>query len=126
MKLVTPVMVAFLLFTLPYRLFAQSDIRNCRSDWQFFKLKKSITGTVILHKKAVGSCGYFIFSSCTILKTLAGDTIRVIDNCDYKIFVPGDHVRIDTAKRQDYGIVTINKYECIVKKTTVGVVTKIK
>lgn len=124
MKLVISILLIFLLFTLPFRLFAQSDKRNCRSEWQFFKLKKSITGTVILHEKAFGPCGYFMFSSCTILKTLAGDTVRVLNLCDYKIFASGDHVKIDTAKYQDFGIITTNKYDCIVKKTTVGIVTK--
>jgi len=55
---------------------------------------------------------------------LAGDTIRVLDLCDYKTLTPGDHVKIDTSKYQDYGIVITNKYDCIIRKTTVGVVTK--
>jgi len=126
MKLVIGSLLILLLFTLPSRLFAQSDKRNCKSDWQFFKLKKTITGTVILHEKAGGSCGYFIFASCTILKTMTGDTIRVLDNCNYKTFAPGDYVKIDTTKYQDHGIVTANNYECIVRKTTVGIVTQIK
>jgi len=79
-----------------------------------------------LHEKAAGSCGYFMFSSCTILKTSKGDTIRVLDNCNYETFPPGNHLKIDTAKYQDYGIVTSNSYDCIVRKTTVGIVTKIK
>jgi len=116
MKLITGSLFIVPLFTLPCRLFAQSEKDNCKSHRQFFKLKKPITGTVILHEKAGGACGYFIFSSCTILKTLVGDTIRVLDLCDYKIFTPGDHVKIDTGKYQDYGIVTTNKYDCNYQK----------
>ncbi|HEY9001615.1 MAG TPA: hypothetical protein VIM89_09695 [Mucilaginibacter sp.] len=126
MKLVACSLFILLLFTLPFKLFAQSGKKNCKSDWQFFKLKKSITGTVILHEKA-GPCGLISFSSCTILKTSAGDTIRVLELCDEKkVFAPGDHVKINTVKYKDYGIVTTNKYECIIKKTTVGVVTKVE
>jgi hypothetical protein len=56
-------------------------VEECRNNWQFFILKKTITGEVVSHAKA-GPCGSIAFASITIIRLQTGDTIRVLNYCN--------------------------------------------
>ncbi len=54
---------------------------NCRSRWKYLITDTAIQGQ-LLYFLPVADCGYLISASLSIIKTITGDTIRVLQLCD--------------------------------------------
>jgi hypothetical protein len=60
------------------------DFSKCRNSWQYFNVIDSLKGTVLFHKMATTECGFLSTASLTLIETVEGDTIRVLDLCNTK------------------------------------------
>lgn len=100
-------------------------IVKCKSNWEYFNLIQPLKGKVVLHTK--GYCGYFHTHANTIITINNNDTIRVDGPCYTENIVPSDSVLVKPYKT-DLKDATIGdlKYDCTIRKTCYGIITKIK
>jgi hypothetical protein len=100
---------------------------KCQQKWLYQNLDKSTNGTIIFHKKASGSCGIFSAASVSIIKTEKGDTIRVLEMCNFdKDFSSGSHVSIKPETKPSFrvDIVPYDPKACTILEAYFGTVTK--
>jgi hypothetical protein len=100
-------------------------VLKCKSNWQYFKLTQPIKGVVLLHTQ--GYCGYFHIHANTIVIINNTDTIRVDGPCYTENTAISDSVLVNPYET-DLKNATIadTKYDCTIKKTCYGIITKIK
>ena len=100
-------------------------LSKCENNWQYFKLTEPIKGVVLLHTK--GYCGYAHIHANTIIIINNTDTIRVNGPCYTENTSTLDSVLINPYKTDNVtGTIGDLKYDCIIKKTCYGIITKIK
>ena len=98
---------------------------KCENNWQYFKLTQPIRGVVLLHTK--GNCGYAHVHANTIIITNNTDTIRINGPCYTENTKPSDSVLVKPYETDNViGAVGDSKYDCTIRKTCYGIITKIK
>jgi len=99
---------------------------KCREAWQYFSLDDTLTGQVLFHAKAPFLCGTLATASLTIVKTVPGDTIRVLELCNInKDIAKSALVKISPANKSTFGVTLPfdnNKEDCNILKTCYGVI----
>jgi hypothetical protein len=103
-------------------------ISTCADKWQYFELKKPLTGQVVKYTKS-GSCGTLAFASIAIIKLPNNDTVRVLELCnDEKEFQYNQSVIVSPGKRPAFGVSfpLLVTDQCIILKTCYGIMTSIK
>ncbi|WP_419788695.1 hypothetical protein [Mucilaginibacter sp. SP1R1] len=105
---------------------AQKTLFECKKDWQYYTLKDTLYGELIEQQDNGKYCGYVAFASNTIVKTVAGDTIRIIELCNLNKFGRGINVKIIPQEKPPFDIaVGYTQFDCEVKKTYYGKVIKL-
>jgi hypothetical protein len=100
-------------------------VGKCENKWQYFKLDRPIKGVVLLHTK--GYCGYVHIHSNTIIVTDNNDTIRVDGPCITESVAISDSVIVHPYESDNVkGAIGDLKYDCSIRKTCYGLVTKIR
>ncbi|WP_210465383.1 hypothetical protein [Rufibacter roseolus] len=57
---------------------------SCQSDWKYNKLEKDIVGTVLFNEQPTVLCGRISTALVSLVRTEAGDTVRVLNLCNTK------------------------------------------
>jgi len=105
----------------------QKRLFECRDGWQYFTLKDTLYGELIYQQNIGKYCGTEAFGSNTVVKISSGDTLRIIELCNSNEFKPGDKIKIVPATKPSFGVViSQSQFDCEIKKTCYGVVSKIK
>ncbi len=100
-------------------------LSKCENSWRYFKLTQPIKGVVLLHSK--GYCGYAHVHANTIIIINNTDTIRVNGPCYTANTITSDSVLVSPYETDNViGAIGDTKYDCTIKKTCYGIITKIK
>lgn len=101
-------------------------LSKCENEWEYFKIDKPIKGIVLLHTK--GYCGYSNIHSNTIVILNGKDTIRVDGPCTTENVSVSDSVIVRPYYDSDNvkGAIGDLRYDCTIRKTCRGVVSKLK
>ncbi len=111
---------------------SQSTIKNvdsvgCQSKWQYFTLKDTLRGELIMQQKIRNLCGIFAYASNTLIRTELNDTIRVIELCNSNEFKKGSVIKVIPAIKPLFGVsIPQTNFDCNIKKTCYGTVSLIK
>jgi hypothetical protein len=127
--------VAFLLMPglfIGYSVFGQTheELNNglkCQQKWEYRNLNSNISGIILFHQKAGGSCGIFSTASVSIIKSEKGDTLRVLEMCNTdKDFSVGSHISVKSETKPSFrvDIVPYDPKACIILETYFGTLTK--
>jgi len=106
---------------------AQKQLFNCKRDWQYSILNDTLSGQLIIQQDIGHLCGNMAFGSNTIIKTRAGDTVRIIELCNSNKFQTGSLVKIIPDNKPSFDVIVISAFfDCMIKKTYYGRAIQLK
>ncbi len=86
-------------------------LQNCKTKWKYLNLDKALTGSILYYEQPVVACGMVSTASVALIRTDAGDTIRVLSMCDIKkdfntppAFKLGERVSVTPSEKPTFRI----------------------
>ncbi|MCC2545020.1 hypothetical protein LJY25_01065 [Hymenobacter sp. BT175] len=104
-------------------------LQSCQKEWQYKALGRPFKGTIMFSEPAEFLCGLLPAYSVALIKSVNGDTIRVLALCDFAVYRKGTIVTIIPQEVPADGInspVPIDWLSCRLKATYFGSIQKIK
>lgn len=101
----------------------QAKAQECKTKWDYNPLNQIVKGEVLYHHKALALCGIFSTASVTLIRTLDGRIIRVLEMCNTeKDFKKGAKVKVtpEGDKTWTVGIVPFDPQACQIRKAYFG------
>lgn len=100
---------------------------KCEGNWQYFSVMDTVYGEILFHAKADAICGAIVTASLTIVKTISGDSIRVLEICNVdKKFEKHTKVKVAFSQKPAFGAMLPidNYFDCIINKTCYGFIIR--
>jgi hypothetical protein len=110
----TSLLVVFLLATIAFAFGQQKQtekLQNCKTKWKYSNLNKVLNGSILYYEQPVVECGILSTASVALIRTEAGDTLRVLSMCDTKkdfntapAFKLGERVKVTPSEKPSFRV----------------------